>query len=53
VKNRQVEPKEKVLNKWKRTLFLREEKEISAKGWLLDIMRSWWVPISLDTLSTL
>jgi len=40
VKNRQVEPKEKVLNKWKRTLFLREEKEISAKGWLLDIMRS-------------
>ncbi|KKQ28400.1 MAG: Dam-replacing family [Candidatus Roizmanbacteria bacterium GW2011_GWB1_40_7] len=23
---------------WKRTLFLREEKEIGAKGWLLDIM---------------
>ena len=40
VKNQQVEPKEKVLNEWKRTLFLREEKEISAKGWLLDIMRS-------------
>lgn len=40
VKNRQVEPKEKVLSEWKRTLFLREEKEISAKGWLLDIMRS-------------
>ena len=39
VKNQQVEPKEKVLNEWKRTLFLREEKEISAKGWLLDIMR--------------
>lgn len=40
MKNRQVEPKEKVLSEWKRTLFLREEKEISAKGWLLDIMRS-------------
>ena len=40
VKNQQIEPKEKVLSEWKRTLFLREEKEISAKGWLLDIMRS-------------
>jgi len=39
VRNRQVEPKEKVLTEWKKTLFLREEKEISAKGWLLDIMR--------------
>lgn len=33
-----VEPKEKVLSDWKRTLFLRDEKEINAKGWLLDIM---------------
>ncbi|MDE2173361.1 MAG: restriction endonuclease [Patescibacteria group bacterium] len=40
VKNRQVEPKEKVLSEWGKTLFLREEKEVSAKGWLLDIMRS-------------
>lgn len=40
VKNRQVESKEKVLAEWKKTLFLREEKEVSAKGWLLDIMRS-------------
>ena len=39
VKNRQVESKEKVLNEWKKTLFLREEKEISAKGWLLDVMQ--------------
>lgn len=38
VKNRQVEPKEKVLTEWQKTLFLREEKEVSAKGWLLDIM---------------
>lgn len=39
VKNRAVEPKEKVLSQWRKTLFLREEKEISAKGWMLDIMR--------------
>ncbi len=38
VRNRQVEPKEKVLAEWKKTLFLREEKEIKAKGWLLDVM---------------
>lgn len=40
VKDQQVEPKEKVLSEWKKTLFLREEKEVVAKGWLLDIMRS-------------
>ncbi len=38
VRNRVVEPKNKVLAEWQKTLFLREEKEISAKGWLLDIM---------------
>jgi type II restriction enzyme len=38
VKNQVVKPKEKVLAEWRKTLFLREEKEISAKGWLLDIM---------------
>lgn len=39
VKDGQVESKERVLSEWKKTLFLREEKEISTKGWLLDIMR--------------
>ena len=39
VKQQRVEPKEKVLAEWKKTLFLREEKEISARGWLLDIIR--------------
>lgn len=38
IKNRGIEPKEKVLAEWQKTLFLREEKEISAKGWLMDIM---------------
>jgi type II restriction enzyme len=40
VRNKQIEPKTKVLSEWKKTLFLHEEKEVSAKGWLLDIMRS-------------
>lgn len=40
VKNGRIEPKEKILAEWKKTLFLREEKEVSAKGWLLDVMRS-------------
>lgn len=39
VKDRKVEPRERVLAEWQRTLFLREEKEIAAKGWLLDVMR--------------
>ena len=39
VKNRAVEPKDKVLSEWKKTLFLRDEREISTKGWLLDVMR--------------
>lgn len=39
VRNKQIERKEKVLSEWKKTLFLREEKEILAKGWLLDVMR--------------
>jgi len=39
VRNKQIEPRGKVLAEWKKTLFLREEKEILAKGWLLDIMR--------------
>jgi len=39
VRQEKIEPKEKVLAEWKKTLFLREEKEISARGWLLDIMR--------------
>jgi type II restriction enzyme len=39
VRNGLIAPQEDVLSKWQKTLFLREEKEISAKGWLLDVMR--------------
>ncbi len=38
VKNRQNIPKENVMTNWQRTLFLREAKEVGAKGWLLDVM---------------
>jgi type II restriction enzyme len=39
VRQGQIEPKDKVLSKWKKTLFLRDEKEVFARGWLLDVMR--------------
>lgn len=38
VRNGQAESKSKVIAEWQKTLFLREEKEIQAKGWLLDVM---------------
>lgn len=39
VRNSVVEPKSEVLAKWQQTLFLREQKDASAKGWLLSVMR--------------
>jgi type II restriction enzyme len=33
-----VEPKDQVLQNWRKTLFLREERGITAKGWILDVM---------------
>ena len=39
IKEQKIRPKEKVLSEWKKTLFLREEKEMSARGWLVDVMR--------------
>ncbi len=38
IKNGKIESKSKVLEIWKRTLFLREEKEAKTKGWILNIM---------------
>jgi len=38
IKNKKIELKQRVLENWNKTLFLREEKEIDAKGWLLDVM---------------
>lgn len=31
-------PQKSVLNKWKETLFLREEQKLSSKGWMIDIL---------------
>ncbi len=39
IKNGFTRSKELVLAEWKRTLFLRDEREITTKGWLLDVMR--------------
>jgi type II restriction enzyme len=38
IKNQKAESKSKILEDWQRTLFLRKEKELSAKGWVLDVM---------------
>lgn len=38
IKNQKIKPKSTILDNWQRTLFLREAKELAAKGWLLDIM---------------
>jgi len=39
IRNKQIVSKKEVLIGWKKTLFLKEEKEILVKGWLIDIMR--------------
>ncbi|KKR37913.1 restriction endonuclease [Candidatus Woesebacteria bacterium RIFOXYA1_FULL_40_18] len=38
IKNGTIEPKENVFSRWQKTLFLREEKEIAARGWILEVM---------------
>jgi type II restriction enzyme len=38
VRNSKMEPRDQVLQNWRRTLFLREEKGTTAKGWILDVM---------------
>ncbi len=39
VKNGYIEPKNEVLAKWRATLFLRDQKNDRAKGWLLNVMK--------------
>lgn len=38
IKDSKVVPKDEVMKNWRKTLFLREEKQISTRGWTLDIM---------------
>lgn len=39
VKDKEVVVKTKVIDDWHKTLFLKESKNIQAKGWLLDILK--------------
>ncbi len=39
IKNRQIESKNKVLDNWHKTSFLRKTKNLDTKSWLIDIMR--------------
>ena len=39
IKNSVVEAKDKVIEKWEKTLFLREKQLNKSKGWLIDIMK--------------
>ena len=34
-----IVPKSQVLASWRKTLFLREQKDPSARGWLLNVMK--------------
>jgi type II restriction enzyme len=38
IKDRKIESKDKVLENWQKTLFLRESKIAESKGWILDVM---------------
>lgn len=38
IKNQKPELKSKILDDWQKTLFLRDEKKLSVKGWVLDVM---------------
>lgn len=38
IKNGNIEEKDRVIASWQKTLFLRNEKESSSRGWLLDVM---------------
>jgi type II restriction enzyme len=39
IQNRRIESMAHVISQWQRTIFLREEMKLDAKGWLLDIMK--------------
>lgn len=38
IKDGKIESKSKILENWNKTLFLRKEKKLETKGWLLDVM---------------
>jgi type II restriction enzyme len=38
ITNRVIEPKDEVLAKWQSTLFLRDQRDVRSKGWLLSVI---------------
>lgn len=40
VRNQQIESRNRILEEWRKTIFLREETKVQERGWFLDIMRS-------------
>lgn len=38
IKSGKIESKKKVLENWQKTLFLREERKVEKRGWILDTM---------------
>lgn len=39
IRDGMIQPRPDVLNKWQRTLFLRAQRDLQAKGWLVHVMR--------------
>lgn len=39
VRNKEIQPKKEILRTWNKTTFLKEEKEVTTKGWIFDIMK--------------
>ncbi len=39
IRDKNVEPRSRVIENWKKTLFLRETRDIDAKGWILSVMQ--------------
>jgi type II restriction enzyme len=39
IRNGVIEPRANILDKWKRTLFLRKQQDPNAKSWLIQVMR--------------
>lgn len=39
IRDRVLESKDEVLAKWQKTLFLRDQENVRAKGWLLSVMK--------------
>jgi len=38
IRNKKIEDKKAVISNWKKTCFLKEERQPQSKGWLIDIM---------------